>query len=412
MSSAPFMKFTEDLETAAARIRSLSARRITIVHHNDTDGITAGAILKTGLRRAGFETENIPIERVHPLFLPRIHIPERHVFLYADLGSQSLPLIADAMRAGTHVFVLDHHLPIFPHGFRLPENLLLVNPELRGIDGDTAMSGAAVAFFWARALDGGNSDLAHLAVLGAFGDQQLVRGNFEGPNRAAYDIACAQGEIHSDSGTAAEAVFPFFGATGNAVSRMIVDIAVNGYHEGGALFALDFCLGGRIPSIDRFADRVRRIGAERFQAEMERLNEKGLERHGNIQWIDAANRLHPMGLKAIGLLCQEIAGSRHADPEKYLAGFQDFPSEIPLIGSFGGEETKVSFRVTPRLREAVERGEKPHLAEIVPPAAQAAGGLAEGCHRFAAACTVPSGNRIRLIHALDREVNRFSGRAP
>jgi hypothetical protein len=89
-------------------------------------------------------------------------------------------------------------------------------------------------------------------------------------------------------------------------------------------------------------------------------------------------------------------------PGKYLAGFQDFPRDFPLLGTFEIEEAKVSLRVPPALRAAIEKGEKPHLAEIVPPAAGEAGGHAEGCHRYSAACTIPRKSRAAFIHALER----------
>jgi hypothetical protein len=112
-------------------------------------------------------------------------------------------------------------------------------------------------------------------------------------------------------------------------------------------------------------------------------------------------------LKAIGLFCEEMVKRGMGRPDKYMAGFQDFPAEIPLLGKFDAEDTKVSMRVPPALREEVEDGKKPNLAEILPPAASEAGGFAEGVHRFAAACTVPKNRKKDLIQALNRKVRKW-----
>jgi single-stranded-DNA-specific exonuclease len=410
MSTPASQAFLKDLQKAANFLHNQPLRAITIVHHNDTDGIAAGAILKTALGRAGYATENIPIERVHPLFLPRIHTPARKLILYADLGSQSLPQIADAMQEDSRVLVLDHHLPLMPRGAHLREDLMLVNPELCGIDGDLQASAAAVAFLWAQTLAATNDDLAYLAVIGAAGDHQLAQGDYAGLNRLAFDIARRQGAIRCSSGIAADGVFPLFGLEkAEAISRKILDLAVAGHHEGGALLALDFCLRGPTVNTERFATRVRKIEAQRFRDEMLRIEERGLENRGCIQWIDTADRLHPLGLKAIGILCQQLSTGALVHPDKYLAGFQDFPREFPLLGTFETEETKVSLRVPTGLRAAIEKGKKPNLAMIVPLAAGEAGGHAEGCHRYAAACTIPQKNRAALIDTLDRLV-RDAGR--
>ncbi|MGE5257392.1 MAG: DHH family phosphoesterase [Hyphomicrobiales bacterium] len=413
MNTPAFQDFLEDRQKAVRFLLDQPLRTITIVHHNDTDGIAAGAILKTALSRAGYTTENIPIERVHPLFLPRIHTQTRKLILYADLGSQSLTQIGAAMREGSRVLVLDHHLPVFSRGDPLRNDLVLVNPELYGIDGDFQASAAAVAFFWSQALDGANDNLAHLAVVGAAGDHQLVRGDYAGLNRTAFDIACRQDTIRCPSDAAADAVFPLFGLEkAEAISRRILDLAVAGYHQGGALLAVDFCLRGPSTDTERFAARVRHVQAERFRQEIQRIEERGLESRGGIQWIDTADRLHPLSLKAIGILCQQLSAGTLVHPDRYLAGFQDFPREFPLLGTFEADEIKVSLRVPPGIRAAIEKGEKPHLAEIVPPAAGEAGGHAEGCHRYAAACTIPRKNRFAFLQALERHVNIWVGGIP
>jgi single-stranded-DNA-specific exonuclease len=149
---------------------------------------------------------------------------------------------------------------------------------------------------------------------------------------------------------------------------------------------------------------MRALQEDRFRREMEKIGNRGITSEGEIQWIDVADRFYPLGLKSIGIFCEEIGRAKWAHGGKYIVGFQDFPGEVPLLGKFEGEDTKVSMRVPPVLREVIEKGEKPHLAEILPRAAQEAGGFAEGCHRFAAACIIPQKNKMILIRSLTKIV--------
>jgi single-stranded-DNA-specific exonuclease len=404
METARFEKFMEAQKGAVAYLKSFPRSGAAIVHHNDTDGIASGAILREALRREGYRTENIPIERVHPAFLPRIHTKERKIILYADLGSQAGSLISGRVREGTGVIILDHHPPFQPSF----SGLFQVNPESFGIDGDLRASAASVAFFWAKTLSGKNEDLAYLGVIGAIGDHQVVEGKMLGLNQMALEMARQKGALDPSPRGTESFRFPLFkGRSGNEVSGEITNLAVNGYYRGGAELALQFCLDGPTEESQRLAAEVGEIQEDRFRREMERIRTQGISCEGEVQWADVEGRFHPLGLKSIGLFCEEMIKEGVVHAHQYLAGFQDFPEELPLLGRFGADDTKVSMRVPPALREEIEKGRKPNLAEILPPAAEEAGGFAEGVHRFAAACNVPKSRKRDLMQALNERIREW-----
>ena len=111
MGAIRIEEFREAMKGAAASLRDAPGRDIALVHHNDTDGITSGAILRKSLMRAGFAVENIPVERVHPSFLPAIHIPGRRLILYADLGGQAADVISRHIPEDSRVIVIGEHEP-------------------------------------------------------------------------------------------------------------------------------------------------------------------------------------------------------------------------------------------------------------------------------------------------------------
>ena len=391
-------EFRGAMKMAAATLADAPGREITVVHHNDTDGITSGAILRNSLTRAGFAVENIPIERVHPAFLPAIHRPERRLILYADLGGQSADVISRQMTGGSRVIILDHHLPaagVFP-------GLLQVNPEDFGIDGDGQCAAAAAACFFALALDEGNEDLAALAVLGALGDHQTAGGRFAGFNAILAGTAVKRGDLRPEgTDDAAVWLIPRLGGrTLREADALLLSLAVNGYYRGGADLALEACQNGPNERTLAFSAEMAAIQEDRFGRELARIRREGLPRQGLIAWTDVGERFHPLGLKAIGLFCEEILREGLADGDCYVAGFQSFPQENPYLGRFAGGEAKVSFRVTPGLKSAIGRGERPDLMRLLPGPVQKVGGFAEACHRFSAACTIPEERAADLVAIL------------
>jgi len=389
--------FREAVRAAAVLLKEAPCREITLVHHNDTDGITAGAILRNSLLRAGFLVENIPIERLHPAFLPAIHTPERRLIVYADLGGQAADVIHRHSREGSRVIIIDHHLPIAGEFPRLRQ----VNPEQFGISGDSQCSASAAACFFSLALDGKNEDQAALAILGAVGDRQMTKGRCEGLNALLLEAAVRRGELRPHgAGDDATYLFPFFQERSlQEADSLIITLAVNGYYRRGADLALEACMNGPDERIQAFGGEMAAIAQDRFSRETARIRREGLPREGPIVWTDVGDRFHPLGLKAIGLFCEELIRCGAAEAEYYMVGFQRFPGENPYLGGFVGRETKVSFRVTPGLRRSIERDERPDLMRLVPRAARDVGGFADACHRFAAACTIPEG-RIEDFVAL------------
>ncbi len=398
MDEGRMRNFMEVIEEAAQRLNRLPFRRAALVHHNDTDGIASGAILKTALDRRGFETENIPIERIHPLILPRIHTPERNLIFYEDLGAQSVDLISKHTRQGALTVVLDHH----PALHSTPSNLLLVNPETLGIDGDLSCSAATVLFLFARALNRENEDLAYLGVLGAIGDQQFAEGRLVGVNRLPAEIALSSGSISTaaSGGVGAYRFALFDGMADVEVSRLVSELAVNGYCRRGADLAIRACLEGPDEKALRFAREMKALQDERFEREKKRARTDGLRHEGPIQWVDVGDRFHPLGVKSIGSFCTEISREDWIDQEKYIVGFQDLPGENPYLGQIGWDDTKVSMRVPTKLQREIEAGSSPDLTQVLPRAAEKAEGFADACHRYSAACTIPKSKKSTLIRLL------------
>ncbi|MEM1883144.1 MAG: DHH family phosphoesterase [Candidatus Bathyarchaeia archaeon] len=143
--------------------------RILLISHLDADGISAAGILGKALIRAG-ATLSIRIERWMEWRIAEevsLYAGEDLLPIFTDMGSGYLDILGAKLEK-KRIIILDHHQPIG----NPRENFLHVNPHLFGIDGSRDISSAGISYFIAKLIDERNSDLAHLAVVGALGDLQ------------------------------------------------------------------------------------------------------------------------------------------------------------------------------------------------------------------------------------------------
>lgn len=397
--------FEESLTKASEILRGFPSRDATVVHHNDADGVASGALLRRGLEREGFRVENIPLERLHPSYLPKIHTSGRKLILYGDLGAPLESSIERNRREGTLVVILDHHPPLES----VASKVVHVNPELYGIDGDRSCAASTVVYLFVKALNPRNVDLAYLAVLGALGDSQTVGGRMVGLNQSALEDGLAQGcvELRGSAKDDPHRFRLFGGQGGMEVVRCVSSLSVNGYYEKRADRAIHVCLEGYREDDLRAIREMEKIEADRFEGELRRHRISALPVEGEIQWIDVEDRFYPLGMKSIGTFCALLRTSDLVDPNRYLLGFQDHPRENPYLGVLEEREAKASMRVPPGLLQRMEMGLRPDLTEILPPSAREVGGFAEGCHRYSAACTIPRERKRELILSLLSQIQKW-----
>ena len=377
---------------------------ITLIHHNDADGIAAGATLYTALSRAGFAVQRIPLERVHPPIVERIHTQAQSTILYTDLGAKGAPAISDANRGRHLTLIVDHHHPDPP----TDPKVLSMSSESYGVSGDMNISAATAAYFFALLLDEQNRDLAYLGVIGAIGDSHERTGRLIAENREALDDAVAQGQVRIEAVDGKEEyVLTKFGEDLplKTFAKSLTTLGAAGYYMDGPAVAIKMCLEGPSEaSQTKFEDMdVTRKAA--FEKMLHRIKAEGFRQTPNIQWFVAGDDFAPMGVKMIGVFCMEIRNEDFVDPDKYLVGFQTMPPEVPGVGAFEWASYKASMRVpAPLEKRIVEDKTMPGLAYLVPEAAKAADGSIDACHDYAAATVIDIGKEDILIDAMEQLV--------
>ncbi len=183
------MGLDEKLREAAGEIRKRDD--FVVVYHYDADGISAGAIACTALERLGKRFGSIGVKQLYSETIEEIKGKGKN-YVFVDFGSGLIPLLKESF--GKNFFVLDHHQA------KGGEYRFHLNAFLLGLDGGDEISGAGMAYLFAKAIDEKNVDLSPLAVVGAVGDMQDFReGKLKGKNKEIVDEAVKAGVLKRET---------------------------------------------------------------------------------------------------------------------------------------------------------------------------------------------------------------------
>ncbi|MEE9594518.1 MAG: DHH family phosphoesterase, partial [Candidatus Hydrothermarchaeales archaeon] len=172
------------LEEAAKFVRGevTKGNVVRVVTHHDADGICAGAIVHKAIARIDGCVHTRSIKQLESKNVEDVFSDKSDLYVFVDLGSGQLDLIEE--NCDTTALVLDHHQPK-----DVPGAIMHVNPHHYGIDGSKEVSGAGMAYLFAREFDEKNVDLSALAIIGAVGDIQEQDGKFVGLNKKILEDA-------------------------------------------------------------------------------------------------------------------------------------------------------------------------------------------------------------------------------
>ncbi len=158
-----FVELEELSKRAADAI--LENKTVRLISHNDADGLTAAGIMCNALHRSGIIFQATIVSQFDQSTIELIEKTSDCTVMLCDMGSGQVELSGKIKKA----IIIDHHKPT--------GNLDHVhfNPHLAGIDGSSELCAACGAYMVARKM-GENTDLAGLALAGAIGDKQPMKG--------------------------------------------------------------------------------------------------------------------------------------------------------------------------------------------------------------------------------------------
>src|SRR3989344_1826167 len=143
---------------------------VRVISHLDADGLSAAAIITKALKRLNRKFTLTIVRQLSQNTLKQFKSESYETFLFVDLGSGNIQDIKEAINS-KNILILDHHQPQ-----EIENSFVHLNPILFGLDGNSDVSGAGLAYMFAKSLDEENRDLSTIALIGAIGDNQEKKG--------------------------------------------------------------------------------------------------------------------------------------------------------------------------------------------------------------------------------------------
>ena len=390
------------MTAAIDALQKWPAKKVHIFHHNDADGLSSGAILTRAFERQGFDIERLCLEKPYPRLLEKIFDREGGLNVFTDMAGRIAPLISDLNKGRNLTLILDHHVA-HPASDPQVHNL---DPDLFGLKGDRDISASTTCYLFAHTMDPANVDLAHIAAIGAVGDGFYVDGHLASENRKVVLEAARQGKLEIKTTDTGEQYFlksSHQDTLLEALARDLDILGAAGYLDQGPEVGVQVCLEGKTAMADQMLARFKQIQQKTFADQILRLEQGGLRQTSHIQWFHVQDRFAPMGCKMIGAFCEANKNAAFFDPDKYIAGFQLIPNEIPRHGYLPLQAVNISMRAPAPLEDQIKNGTARALNTFLPEATDRLGGFSDACHRLAAATMIGIGKEQDLI----REMNRI-----
>ena len=189
---------TEQLQllcTKAAKLIQTFPKKtkIRVVSHYDADGITSAAIICKALYRQGYNFHVTLMRNPFTKGMQRIKEEENELIIFSDMGSAQIEIIETL---GPPAIIIDHHQYLAKE---TREDIIQINANQCGIDGNYETCGATLSYSFALALNPENKDLIVYALAGAVGDKQHI-GGIKGYNKTLLENALKKGFIKEKIG--------------------------------------------------------------------------------------------------------------------------------------------------------------------------------------------------------------------
>ncbi|MCL2481732.1 MAG: hypothetical protein FWE72_03695 [Spirochaetaceae bacterium] len=390
-------QFLESVKQGIKKMKEYNSKELILLHHNDSDGLSSGALLLKAFQRAGYNVKRFSLEKPYPAVLKKLFGENSgKIIIFADFAGKIAPMISSLNKGKNIVIILDHHEAEESKDI----SVINLDPDLFGLKGDRDISASVVCYCFVKELDNANKDIAHIAAFGGIADFYHINNQLYSYNKLCFEEAVEVGLMRNEDKNGKEQFFIMLGKKEvNVVDFYpMIDIAGGvGFYDGGPELAISIFLEGLTEEKLLKLRELKKTKDHIFNKELENLKKNSLNDTGNIQWFDVENRFSPMGVKMIGVFLEEIADMDFIDPDKYLSGFMFVPDNVPGFGNIKMGQTKVSMRGSHNLSSKIINKKMPGMNEFLPEATNNLGGFADASHRITAATTINIGKEKELM---------------
>jgi len=383
--------FERSAAAAISELRRMKVKFVTLVHHDDADGLSSGAIMKTALERESFEVRTFCLEKIYPEVVEDLHKHKGETIFYSDIGSVHADFISEVNSGKNLTIILDHH----HNPPKVKDSMVFdLNLEHYGFEGDTEFSGATCNYLFAKTLNKRNIDLSYLALVGSC----EIPAGYVGLNKTVLEEAEKNSVVETEGN---KITIVKLGIRVDNLFAKLQILGAVGYYDGGPEMGIKACVTG-------ITDQVKKK-IEEWEEKRKNVNKRiigwlyrqRLKETERLQWFDAGDLYKGMGTKVIGQFCSFLSyQARLIKPDKYILGFMNVLPDVPgWQGKLKGPLAKVSVRVPKKLYELIDDGKKPSAIDLLLKASEGFG-LADG-HKYAANVVIPTDKRDALLKNAD-----------
>ena len=405
--SSTLETYFADVDKAIVRMKSYPSKEIVLLHHNDTDGLTSGSVLYKAFCDEGYKVQRFSLEKPYPKVLEKLFAENSgKLIVFADFAGKIAPLICKLNGDRNLVILLDHHKA----EKSVSDSVINLDPDLYGLKGDRDISASVTCWYFACHLNPANKKMAHIAALGGIADFFYLDWQVHGENWKCVEEAVRQGTMRIEKKDGKDVFYITLPDREFEIIELytLMDIIGGvGFYGGGPELGIKMLLHGTDKEDQKTIEKFRNMKKEKFDQEFDRIKKGEFQETEHIVWFDVKDRFKPMGVKMIGLLCEALTDSGLVPVDKYLAGYQQIPDEVPGFGHVDMGETKVSMRTSLPLTDRVLKTELPGLNEFLPEATLNLGGFADACHRVAAATTIKIGMEAQLMDECENVLKKL-----
>jgi len=377
--------FYQTTHKAINELQKWPTKTVTLVHHDDCDGLCSAAVVKAALEREGYGVKTFCLEKIYPEVIESLHKNVDRTIFYADIGSSHASFISECNASRNLTIILDHHDPTPATDPRVYD----LNLENYGFRGESDFSGATCCYLFAKALNEGNKDLSYLALVGSC----EIPDGFTGLNKVVFDEAVKNGVVQGE-GKKIKVVK--FGTRIDSFFSKLQILGPAGYYEGGPELGIKVCLEGITDEAKRKIAELEERRKKANKSLIARLYRERLKETAHIQWFDAGDMYKGMGTKVIGQFCSFLSYKRRLiKPNKYIFGIVNVPPDIPGWGKLEKTFAKASVRVPKGMKTLIDQGKTLGAVNLLIEASKGFG-VADG-HEYAANVIVPVDKKETLI---------------
>ncbi len=141
-------------------LKKINRKKIHLVSHFDTDGITALTIFSKTLKKLG---RQFSVKIIKQLTENEINLfPKNKIIILLDLGSNNLIKLS---KLQNQIIIIDHHEL---ENRKIPENIEIINPHL--LNNPENLCASELSYLISKEISKENKTLAYLSIIGMVGD--------------------------------------------------------------------------------------------------------------------------------------------------------------------------------------------------------------------------------------------------